>query len=365
MKKFCIILIAVFMISSLILTGCGEAAVETKTVTKTETATEIAEPITIIFQSVDTEDSPWGRILVPWFDELEEVSGGTVKVEAHWFGELVPMPEIYDAVVKGTLDFAQSLASMPAGRFPMDEIGAFTSYNVTCNRLSRVYWELHEMFPEMREPYSDTKVVTIIAPFPNPLGTTEKFGPVATLEDNQGLKEGVYGEWMAKRGAALGRTGVSLLPAETYSSFEKGVADGMQASLSLMESVKFGEVLRYVTLMNGTISPFVFVMNLDTWNSLPAEVQQFIDDSSEELLDAFDLEFLRIKQDAIDRFPTLFGTEFIEVSEEEFTRWDEAAQPVLDEFIASLEAMGLPGTELVEEFQRLEVKYAADEYALP
>ena len=358
MKKLFVILIAVIVISSLILTGCGEAAVETETVTETETATERVEPITIVFQSMDPEDSVWGRELIPWFAELEEVSGGRVKVEAHWNGELVPMPEIYDAVVKGTLDFGQHLASMPAGRFPMDEIGAFTSYNVTCNRLSRVYWELHEMFPEMREPYSDTKVVTIIAPFPNPLSTTEKYGPVATLEDNQGLKEGVYGEWMAKRGAALGRTGVSLLPAETYSSFEKGVADGMQASLSLMESNKFGEVLHYVTLMNGTISPFVFVMNMDTWNSLPPEVQQFIDDSSEEIIDAFDLEFVRVKQDAIDRFPDLFGTEFVEVSEEEFTRWDEAAQPVLDDFIALLESQGLPGTELVEEFQRLEAEYA-------
>ena len=364
MKKLFIILIAVILISSF-LAGCGEAAVETETVIKTETATETVEPIVIVFQSVDTEDSPWGRILVPWFDEIEEISGGLVTVEAHWFNELVPMPEVYDAVVKGTLDFGQHLTSMPAGRFPMEEIGTFTSYNVTCNRLSRVYWELHEMFPEMREPYSDTKVTLIIAPFPNPISTTEKYGPVATLEDNQGLKEGVYGEWMAKRGAALGRTGVSLLPAETYSAFEKGVADGMQASISLMESAKFGEVLRYVTLMNGTINPFVFAMNLDTWNSLPPEVQQFIEDSAEELIDAFDLEFVRVKQDAIERFPALFGTEFIEVSKEEFTRWDEAAQPVLDEFIASLEAMGLPGTELVEEFQRLEAKYAADEYALP
>ena len=363
MKKLLIILIAIIVISSF-LAGCGESAIETETVTKTETATETAEPITLVFQSMDPEDSAWGRVLIPWFAELEEVSGGRVKVEAHWNGELVPMPEIYDAVVKGTLDFAQHLTSMPAGRFPMDEIGSFTSYDVTCHRLGRVFWELHEMFPEMGEPYNDTKLIWVGATFPNPLCTTEKYGPVTTLEDNQGLKEGAYGEWMAKRGTALGRTPVSLQPAETYSAFEKGVADGMQCSIFLLKSAKFGEVLPYITLMNGTIGAWTLVMNLDTWNSLPADVQQYIDNSGEELVDAMDIECLRALKVAKETYPAEFGSEFIEISEGEFARWAEADKAVFDEFIASLEAQGLPGTELVEEFQRLEEKYAAEEYAL-
>jgi TRAP-type C4-dicarboxylate transport system substrate-binding protein len=360
MKKLNFILLVVIVISSLILVGCGEAETITKTATKTETATETVKPITLIFQSLDISESPWGNVLLPWFAELEEVSGGRVKVEVHWNSELVPMTEVYDAVVKGTLDIGQTVTSVPAGRFPMEEVGAFTSYDVNCNKMSRVFWELHQEFPEMLEPFSDTKVLGIICPFPNPISTTERFGPVITLEDNQGLKEGVWGEWMSKVGAALGRTGVSLLPTETYSAFEKGVADGMQTSLSLFESTKFGEVLHYVTVMNGTLSTHSIVMNLDAWNSLPEDVQQFIDDSSEELVDAFDLEFSRIEEYSLETYPEKFGTEFVEVPEEEFARWIEAIQPVLDEFIASLEAQGLPGTELVEEFHRLEKVYAAE-----
>ena len=126
MKKVFIILVAILLIGSFNLAGCSKST----TTSTPATTSAAAKPVTLVFQSFDPETSIWGRVFGTWFKELEQQSGGRVKVETHWNGELVPLPEVYDAVVKGTLDIATHLTTMPAGRFPMDEIGAFTSLKV-------------------------------------------------------------------------------------------------------------------------------------------------------------------------------------------------------------------------------------------
>lgn len=354
-KSLFIVLAVVMLIGSFVLAGCGKTTTTTATATATTTTT--VKPITLVFQSFDPEDSIWGYVFGTWFKELEKQSGGRVKVETHWNGELVSLPEVYDAVVKGTLDIATHLTTMPAGRFPMDEIGAFTSLSVQAAKYSRVQWELHKEFPEMQAAFKDTKVIWLGNSWPNPLGTSKQFGPVSKLEDNKGMKEVVFGDWQAQLGAALGRTGVSLLPPETYSSFEKGVADGMQASITLFRTNKFGEVLPNITLMAGTLGPWSLVMNLDKWNSLPKDVQQYIDASSDKLVDNFDNECLKEMNNDLAAFPKQFGTNFITVPAAEFDRWEQARKPVFDKFVSGLEAKGLPGTKLMSEWKKLETQY--------
>jgi TRAP-type C4-dicarboxylate transport system substrate-binding protein len=361
MKKLFIILVTVLLIGSFILAGCSKqttvTATVTSTATTTTTATATVKPVTLVFQSFDPEDSIWGHVFGTWFKELETQSGGRVKVETHWNGELVSLPEVYDAVVKDTLDIATHLTTMPAGRFPMDEIGAFSSLSIQAGKYSRVQWELHQEIPEMQAPYKDVKVIWFGNSWPLPLCTTAKFGPVIKAEDNKGMKEVAFGDWQAQLGASLGRTAVSLLPPETYSAFEKGVADGMQCAITLLRTAKFGEVLPNVTLMAGTMGPWSLIMNLDKWNALPADVQQYIDASSEKLVDQFDDECLTEYNNDLAAFPAQFGTKFYTIPPEELPKWDAARQPVFDKFVADLNAKGLPGTKLMSEWQRLEQQY--------
>jgi TRAP-type C4-dicarboxylate transport system substrate-binding protein len=169
------------------------------------------------------------------------------------------------------------------------------------------------------------------------------------------MKDVVFGQWQGELGAALGRTGVSLQPADTYSSFEKGVADGMQASITLFRTAKFGEVLPNITLMAGTMGAWSVIMNLDKFNSLPADVQQYINESSEKLVDAFDAECLKEYQADIAAFPGQFGTNFVTITDVD--KWNQARQPVFDKFVESLNTQGLPGTKLMSEWQRLEKEY--------
>jgi TRAP-type C4-dicarboxylate transport system substrate-binding protein len=104
-------------------------------------------------------------------------------------------------------------------------------------------------------------------------------------------------------------------------------------------------------------------MNLEIWNSLPADIQNIIDGMTEDLTRRYDELQVRTDQERIASAPAEFGTEFITLPEEELARWVARDRPVLDKFADELVAAGLPGDELEEEFLRLEKKYSADEYA--
>jgi TRAP-type C4-dicarboxylate transport system substrate-binding protein len=339
------------------LVGACSSTPSTTTATSTAASTPTAKPVTLIFQSFDPEDSIWGHVFGAWFKDLEKQSGGKVKVEAHWNGELVPLPEVYDSVVKGTLDIATHLTTFPSGSFPMDEIGAFTSLNVQSAKYSQVIWELHKEFPEMQAAFKATKVIAVVNSWPNPLCTSKKFGPVTTLEQNKGMKEVGFGDWQVQLGASLGRTSVSLMPADTYSAFDKGVADGMQCSITLLRTAKFGEVLPNVTLMAGTLGPWSLIMNSDKFKNLPADIQQYIDASSDKLVAQFDTECLTEYNNDLAAFPKQFGTNFVTIPAGEVDKWTKARQPVFDKYVADLNAKGLPGTKLMSEWQRLEKQY--------
>jgi TRAP-type C4-dicarboxylate transport system substrate-binding protein len=322
------------------------------------------EPITLVFTHHDPLGGLWDTELYgPLFAEIEERSGGAVKVEAHWAGELVALPDVYDAIMKGTVEIGHFNPTMVPGKFPLDEITAFNSYNVFCYRASRLHWELHKAFPEMQATYSDTKILGKYATFPNNSMTTER-KPIRKFEDNQGAKMVVMGKWDALRAEALGRTPMSLMPEETYMAFETGVADGFAVPYFTLFDFGWGEPLRYVTNANERPGVWGFAMNLDTWNSLPADVQRMIEETSDEYVDVWDMAMLRTDRDLREPAFQEFGLEYVELPPEDLARWVEADRPVWDQFAAELDAQGLPGTELVEEYLRLEAKYAGEEYAL-
>jgi TRAP-type C4-dicarboxylate transport system substrate-binding protein len=145
-------------------------------------------------------------------------------------------------------------------------------------------------------------------------------------------------------------------------SLEKGIIDGTPTPLYLLEDWKTGEVCPYVSLVCTSTPGFAVAMNLNTFNSLPADIQKTMVDMGEYLVDLLDDVQYGVDNERYDRAIDIFGTEFIEIPKEELARWVEADKPVLDTFVAELEAKGMPGTQLKEEFQKLEKKYAGEEY---
>jgi TRAP-type C4-dicarboxylate transport system substrate-binding protein len=322
-----------------------------------------AEPIVLTFSTLEPEVAFREiKVIQPWFAEIEEATGGRVKIQPYYAESLVPMPDTYDAIVKGTVDIGESLTPFQTvAKFVMDDVMYLSRYDTLCWRPSRVYWELYQSFPELQAEYADTKYLFPASLMGSAIGLTKK--PVRTLEDLKGLKLIAPGRVTAMKAEALGFIPVGV-PPTGYSEMEKGVVDGTVAcEPDLLWSFRFGDVVHYLIPVVFIRGAFFCAMNLEKFNSLPPDIQKIINDlSGEHMVDRYDREYALNYKDCLERAPKEFDIEIIQISPEELARWNETEKVVEDAFAAELEAKGLPGRELVDEQLRLEKKYAAAEY---
>ena len=167
----------------------------------------------------------------------------------------------------------------------------------------------------------------------------------------------------AARAQSLGSVPVSSTPPETYSFWEKGVADGGNVvTLPELFTYKWGDVIKYVNLIPMTRPPMATIMNLQKWNSLPPDIQKIMNDMIPEITDIADKNQVLSYKDAIARAPKELGTTFHRPSKDEIARWTAVDKPVQDKFIADLEAKGMPGKQFYADYLALEQKYSAPEY---
>lgn len=297
------------------------------------------------------------NVTQPWMDEIAKRTNGRIKIVPFFSDSLVKHPEAYDAVTSGMCDIIQVCSDFNPGRFPMSDVTKMPTMGQVCDRGSRVIWELYKNFPKFKDEYSETKVL-FLSTMPVANLVTRK--PVRTLEDLRGMKMIAAGEWNIRQLELLGASGISIAWPEVYQTLEKGVADGVATNLDSICVFRFNEVAKYITDMPLWYANFMTVMNKNTWNSLPPDIQKVFDDVSGD-----------IEVDAWDKFHTNFvkqcnaasakdkGVQFIQLAPDELARWNKLIVPVRDEYISRLDKMGLQGKQLVAEYDRLLKEWAS------
>jgi TRAP-type C4-dicarboxylate transport system substrate-binding protein len=187
---------------------------------------------------------------------------------------------------------------------------------------------------------------------------------VRSFEDLKGKKYLSTGPWDAATWEAFGMVPMSMMPDETYLNLQTGVCDGATLTLASLFDFGWGDVTPYITETNVRPGAFQLVINLDKWNSLPDEYQKIIMEEAAKVPERQDQQQLRFDRDLRDDCIEKWGTEFIPFTQADYDKMEELSAPVKEKFAADLDAMGLPGTELLNEAMSLQVKYSGQEYAL-
>jgi TRAP-type transport system periplasmic protein len=103
---------------------------------------------------------------------------------------------------------------------------------------------------------------------------------------------------------------------------------------------------------------FFVTMNLDTWNSLPPEIQTVIDEVTEKfyeevVIGLWDRQNASAMEFAVDKT----GQEVINLSDGETARWMNLIVSIQDEFVSEMEGKGLPGKDALNLVKRLSDQY--------
>lgn len=311
MKKG-LFLVFMLILVSLLVTACGGSAPEQGSDAESATSTE---PIELkVLSAWGTEAEQVNKFMTPLLDEINKRSEGRLKITM--FGpETVPGAEQIKAVQDGLYDGIYTAG----GYHP--EVTMVGSMIMMGKVDSIQHAKDSGLVDVTRQAYQKLGLELITL---NPCGGYNIVLKKAPAGDLKGLKVRAtsYYEPFVKR---LGGSTVQMPGNEIYSNLEKGVIDGACWPASDIERNKIYEVAKCLVrpVFGHNISLFMF--NGETWSKIPADLQDLIVNTSEEVAQKAYEELIELDKQSEERLVNEFGMEIYKLSPEQIETWYEKA----------------------------------------
>ncbi|RED45761.1 TRAP transporter substrate-binding protein [Aestuariispira insulae] len=276
--------------------------------------------------------------LEPWAKELEQRTGGKVKIEIYPAGSAFGhVAKQYDQVRAGVVDIAHGLTGFPRGRLPRTLIMDLPFLAKSSDAASRTLWELYPEY--LAEEYKGLKVLALHAHNPGLIHTRGK--QVKTIDDLKGLRLRTPSQAISMMLEQLGATPVGLPPTQVYENLQKGVIDGNVFPYEAVHGFKLFEVLDYHLDAKAYTTSFYFVMNEKKYNALPDEVRAVIDDiSGESLVAKFGPWWNEWDKPGIEDIKAK-GNPITTLDDAQRAEWRKQLQPTIDGYLDAAEKAGV------------------------
>jgi len=280
-----------------------------------------------------------------WKKEIEAATKGQVKIDLFPVNTLLKSAEMYDGVVSGTADIVSSSMGYTRGRFPLMEAFEFPGiYFGSSTATVAGAWEGYKHFKP--KELSDTKVLWLFSAGPGSLYTKKKVNSLAELK---GMRIRATGT-TAKSIEALGAVPVAMPMADVYEALSKGVVEGQIAPPEVLKGWKQAEVTKYITVLPPVYNSIMYtVMNLKKWNGLPDDVKSAFDKLDEDYsVRAAKVWDSHQVSGGIEYGVKEHGMEIVRWSEKDMKMAMDLMKPLHDDYIARMNAKGLPGKEILD-----------------
>jgi len=301
------------------------------------------------------------HILDVWADGVEEASGGRIEIQRFPAMQLggVP-PELYDQAVDGVADIIWTLPGYTPGRFPQTEVFELPFMLTTAEATSRAYWRFAEEMGLMDSIFGDVHVLGLWVHGP---GVIHSKSPIETPGDLNGVKLRAPTRVTNQLFSELGATAVGMPVPAVPESLSKGVIDAAVIPWEVAPALRMQELVENHTSFEADpiyTAAFIFAMNQDAYDGLPDDLKAVIDEASGldfsgfagGVMQEYDQPGLEAAEDA--------GNNVIFLSEEQIAPWKEASQPILDGWIAEMDAAGMDGAAMVERARELIAEESAN-----
>jgi TRAP-type C4-dicarboxylate transport system substrate-binding protein len=223
----------------------------------------------------DTYNPMFRRVIAPfWTERVAKASGGKVQVQATAWNEMgLKGPEVFRLVRKGTYKFGASVLAYTSGDVKINDGFDLGLMSPTLGdvqdviRVFRPYFERH---------YEKELGLKVLAIWPLPPQVLYCRDELKELSDLKGRKVRVSGRSQADVVRHFGGTDVNIAFGEMQTALQTGVVDCGLTSTTSGYSTGWQEVTSYLYPIPINWQLYSFLVNLDHWNSLNPELQDFL-----------------------------------------------------------------------------------------
>jgi TRAP-type mannitol/chloroaromatic compound transport system substrate-binding protein len=289
MKKALIIVFALTILALIALTVGGCPAPTSPT-----TPTATTPPLKTYEWKIQSE---WPRgdlslaLLDSFADSVAKKSNGQMKITVFGEPEIVPMDQVIDACVQGTIEMMHGGGTVAQAIVPSGvvEFGLPYAYEIQPGvDLATRSAELRDWFFSsgyadiFRAEYAKLGLYYLDIHTYGPCNIFLSKTPITKIEDFKGLKVRSEGIW-AEQEAQVGAIGTADIgPGDTYMGLKTGALDATVWDLSAITGLKWNEVAPYWVLGLETDCIGHIQVNMKAWNELPDNLKQVLREAAEE-----------------------------------------------------------------------------------
>jgi tripartite ATP-independent transporter DctP family solute receptor len=337
MKKNLMSFFAFTMIVLIFLTACSDS-----TSTNTEDDIDIEEKVMKVSHN-QQPTHPVHVALESFKKEVEEKTNGSVIVDLYPSATLGDDQTNLDQVSLGSIQAGitmGSLANLVVGTDDPRALFEELPFMFPDAEAARKAWDgpLGEQYKELGREHG----LEVLCHWENGFrNMTNNIRPIVIPKDMEGIKFRIAPSEMRQLlFKELNATAIPMAFPELFTGLQQGTVDGQENPLSIIETSKFYEVQKYLSLSRHIYNTATFYVNPDWFNSLTAEEQEIIQEASEkardymrELNDEFEATSIKTLEDN--------GMEVNEIDREAFVT---AAEPVWEYYVSNYEG----GQELID-----------------
>ncbi len=278
--------------------------------------------------------------IVEFAKQIEQRTGGKVKITLYE-GTLGAPTDHWDMAKNNAVQFAFTSDMYNTGRMPILSMLGLPMEVPDAKDAWTVANEWHKA-GYLKELTDNFKVLWFQSS--SPLSMYFKKTKPMKQEDFKGMKIRCGSTVQCQAMTVLGASGVSMAGGEVYMALQTGVIDATITGIDVAVDRKFFEVAKYVLKQNMIFGMFVFLMNKETWNSLPPELQKLIDQVAKDVNTA-DMERRYNEDKTLMTTYEKRGGEFYSVNKDEFNKWRVLIRPNSEKYVQDLAAKGAPAKE--------------------
>src|SRR5690625_4434755 len=309
---------------------------------------EQEETFDLRLATVVSPPHPWVDMAEFFKEEVESKTNGNVTINIHHSGSLGDDETTIDDMRLGTVDFVIGGKQNAASFVPQLQVFGLAYLFEDMGHFEQVINHDREVFAYFKEEFAnkdiDIKLLALSGGGTRYLSNNKK--EISAPDDLKGLKLRLPGSPIESDiWSELGALPTSLSWNEVYSGIQTGVVEGFESTLSGYTGSKLYEVAPYVSLTEHLYMATHFTMSDLTFNKLPEEYQEIVDEVAKEAAKLGTEKGIEFDEEL---FKELEERE-VTITEVERDKFVEILEPLHDDLAAQLDAEEL--VEIVRELK--------------
>ncbi|MDQ2090151.1 TRAP transporter substrate-binding protein [Marimonas arenosa] len=295
-------------------------------------------------------------IIEPWRKQVEEASGGKIKIDHYPSMQLGGKPpHLADQVKDGVADIVWTVLGYTPGRFPQSEVFELPFAMSNAEDTSRAFWQYAEA-NMLDKDFADYKIIAVHVHGPGLIHSKE---PVKSIKDLNGVKLRAPTRMTNKLFTQLGATPVGMPVPAVPEALSKGVIDATVIPWEVTGALKVPELVKnHTEFGNNSLytTTFMFAMNKDVYEGLSDELKAVIDAHSGEETSAWFGKLMEGADAPSREAAAAAGNNIMTLSEAEVQEWRDASAGIEAEWIEEMNGLGFDGQALVDQAKELITK---------